>query len=116
MPRGSRSSLSSYHARSNSAITASCGSYYWPTTWDFVDDLYTYDVLTWIERLTYHFRLPPEYTIRSVTTGAIDLFGHEWARNDRVTNQDNEFVCVTKHLPPFTSWRVRYSAERIDAT
>lgn len=87
-------------------------SYYWPTTWDFVDYLYTYDVLTWIQRLTYQFSLPQGYNIRSVTTGAIDLFGHEWARKDRVNYQDNEFVCVTKHLLPFTSWKVRYRAER----
>lgn len=84
--------------------------YYWCNTWNFLSDYYSYDVLSWVDSLSYDFFLPNQYKIINVEGFLIDLFGHEWKDFGYCTWDKSRFQWKIKKPPIFCSAVVRYNA------
>lgn len=84
--------------------------YFWRQTWNLHHDVYSYDILTWLDELIYDFTLPHGMEIRQVSTALIDLFGREWPGLGTHLNDGRRFRWTVRRPPQFCSALVRYEA------
>jgi hypothetical protein len=87
--------------------------YLWPATWSLVNDVYTYDVLGWLDNLEYRFVLPPSWRVTRISTSLIDIFGRKWDGCGEVDIRANAFILRAKRLPMFCSVVVTHRAVKV---
>lgn len=84
--------------------------YCWCNTWDFYKDFYSYDILSWVDLLSYHFKLPNKYLITNAKGFLIDILGREWEDYGYCSWENSSFDWEIKKPPLFCTAVVRYDA------
>lgn len=84
--------------------------YFWPATWNLQQDVYSYDVFGWSERVEYEFVLPVGWRVERVETSFIDVFGQEWPGCGDARPSGRGFLWRVRRLPMFTTAVIRHVA------
>lgn len=84
--------------------------YFWPSTWELPQDIYTYDVLAWIEEVEYKFSMSKRWLIESVETAGLDVLGYSWESVGEVSLEGPSFRWSANRLPLFTSCTLTHRA------
>lgn len=85
--------------------------YFWPCTWNLPEDVYSYDVLSWIDSLVYDFCLPRQFAVESVRSSFIDVFDRQTTFRGRAAIRSNRFSWEGSRLPLFSSVIIKYRAK-----
>lgn len=88
-------------------------NYFWEKTWNLLKDYYSYDVLSWADKVHYKFSLPSIYSFKSIDASFIDLYGNEWPSIGSTVMKSNMFEWNGSRLPIFSTIIIKYETQEI---